>query len=150
MKSGILYALKNKAWDNILKCGSTSTSINKRITNLQTSLIDNCELVYTTEQLVNVSYYEHLLKRILKNYRYRPDREFYDVDYDNIQQIYDFFNEMNETFNTEELLLNYMLTNDKKYYNNKYGKYVNNKITTTKIIKEKSVEVKKNIIKIHS
>ena len=50
---GILYALKNELWQENIKCGLTTQKIEKRISNLQTSLFIDCELIATTNQLVN-------------------------------------------------------------------------------------------------
>ena len=72
---GILYALKNDLWGTNLKCGLTTQKIEKRISNLQTSLYIDCEVIATTNQLVNCKIYEFLLKKILKEYRIRTDSQ---------------------------------------------------------------------------
>ena len=92
---GILYALQNELWGTNLKCGLTTQKIKKRISNLQTSLFINCEVIATTNQLVNCKIYEFLLKKILKEYRLRTDREFFNVDYSIIKEIYETFNYIN-------------------------------------------------------
>jgi len=115
-KTGILYCLKNILWLNYKKCGVTTQLITKRISNLQTSLFYDCEIVYTTNNLINPHYYEYLLKKILSKYRLRNDREFFDIDVDNIKSIFDFFNELNTKYNTENLLNEYIKMYDKEYY----------------------------------
>ena len=124
-KIGILYALRNKHWQTLKKCGRTSQKINKRISNLQTSLIENCEIVDTTDELVDTYFYEYLLKQILSKYRVRNDREFYDVGDEEVKDIFICFNEINAIFNTTEKLNNYIM----KYHPNyiKYKKPKNNK-----------------------
>ena len=73
-KIGILYSLQNvNAWEKYKKCGRTSQKINKRMSNLQTSLIDNCELICVIDILLDTYFYEYLLKKILKPYRVRTD-----------------------------------------------------------------------------
>jgi hypothetical protein len=113
---GILYALKNILWNTNLKCGITSQNIKKRISNLQTSLYYDCEIVYKTETLLNCNYYEYLLKKILKDYKLRKNREFYNITENEIILIYDFFNELNRELNTHDKLLEYIKKTDIKYY----------------------------------
>ena len=48
-KVGILYCIGNVAWQQIRKCGRTQQTINKRVSNLQTSLLENCFVIYTTD-----------------------------------------------------------------------------------------------------
>lgn len=101
---GILYALQNELWGANLKCGLTSQKIEKRISNLQTSLFIDCEVIATTNQLVNCKIYEFLLKKILKEYRIRTNREFFNIDYSTIKEIYETFNYINSILDTEEKL----------------------------------------------
>ncbi len=116
-KSGILYCLQNvNAWNNYKKCGRTKQKINKRISNLQTSLIDNCELIYITDILLDCHFYEFLLKKILKPYRPRTDREFYDIESEEIIDIYRNFNYINTILNTEEKLNEYIKNNHPEYF----------------------------------
>ena len=88
---GILYTLRNDLWGTILKCGLTTQKIEKRISNLQTSLFIDCEVIATTNQLVNCKIYEFLLKKVLKEYRIREDREFFNVEIDLIKEIFETF-----------------------------------------------------------
>lgn len=132
---GILYALKNVLWTpNILKCGLTTQTIEKRVINLQTSLPIDCEIVCITQPLINCRIYENLLKKILANYRIRNDREFYFIpNYETIRDIYSFFDEMNEKFKTENELNDFI----KSIYPDEKIKYNNlcnsNSITISKI-----------------
>jgi len=68
-KSGILYGLKHPSWFEYKKLGRTRQTIKKRIGNMQTSLLGNIDIIYTTNLLVDCYFYEYLLKQILKNYR---------------------------------------------------------------------------------
>lgn len=111
---GILYALSNVSWKELLKCGVTSQLINKRIGNIQTGNPINCEIVYITDNLLYPYYYERLLKKRLEEQRY--NREFYTVDDEEITKIYEDFNVMNKILNTEELILLYIKENDGEYY----------------------------------
>ena len=123
-KIGILYSLENvNAWKKYKKCGRTTQKINKRLSNLQTSLLDNCEIIYMTDTLLDCYFYEYLLKQILKKYRPRHDREFYDVEFDEIKEIFQGFNFINQILNTPEKLNSYIEKNYPEYLNKK-RKYV--------------------------
>ena len=114
--SGILYALSNKMWFGLLKCGLTTQKLNKRISNLQTSLFIDCEIISHTDELVNCKIYEYLLKKILNNYRIRKDREFFDIEPDEIKEIFNSFNYINSILNTEEKLNEYIKNNHPEYF----------------------------------
>jgi len=114
--SGILYALSNDLWQSKLKCGLTTQKLQKRISNLQTSLFIDCVIVYHTEELVNCKIYEYLLKKILKEYRERQDREFYNIEPEDIKEIYDNFNHINSILNTQKKLYEYIKNNHPEYY----------------------------------
>lgn len=85
-KVGILYCIGNVLWQQNKKCGitprkinlclfswATTQTINKRVSNMQTSLLENCFIIYTTDTLLDTYFYEYLLKQILKKYRVRKD-----------------------------------------------------------------------------
>jgi hypothetical protein len=103
-KVGIIYCIGNISWNQNRKCGRTSQTINKRLSNMQTSLLENCFVIYTTDTLLNTYFYEYLMKKILKNYRVRKDREFFNVHDKEIKEIYETFNYINSIFDTEEKL----------------------------------------------
>lgn len=127
---GILYALKNDLWGTNLKCGLTTQKIEKRISNLQTSLFVDCEIIAITNQLVNCKIYEFLLKKILKEYRLREDREFFNVEIDLINEIYETFNYINSILDTEEKLNWYIERNYPEYL--KKRKYDNSNFLLSK------------------
>ena len=135
--SGILYSLQNiTAWTKYKKCGRTSQKIKKRISNLQTSLLENCELIYTTETLLDCNFYEFLMKKILSKYRVRYDREFFDVENDEIKEIFDFFNFANSILNTDEKLNDYIKRYYQEYFNKKIN-YKNNLCSNEKKLKKR-------------
>ncbi len=110
MKSGILYALSNENWNsNLLKCGRTN-NVKRRIKEFQTASPIDCKIEYVTNELLNVNFYENYLKKILKELRYRTNREFYIISHERIKEIYDLFNELNNIYNTEEKLNEYINT----------------------------------------
>jgi hypothetical protein len=101
-KIGILYCIGNASWNQIRKCGRTQQTINKRVSNMQTSLLENCFVIYTTDILLDTYFYEYLMKKILKKYRVRKDREFFNVHDEEIKEIYETFNYINSIYNTPE------------------------------------------------
>jgi len=71
---------------------------------MKTSLLCDIDVIYTTYTLIDCYFYEYLMKQILKNYRIKPNKEMFDVcDYD-IKILFDFFNELNTIFYTQEKL----------------------------------------------
>ena len=122
-KIGVIYAFSNQAWFQYKKMGRTTQTTEKRISNMQTSLLDKIELINKTNILIDTYFYEYLLKLILKNYRIRTNKEMYDVDNDDIEIIFNFFNELNNTFDTQEKL-NLFIQKCHPEYNNKKRKYI--------------------------
>jgi len=118
-KVGILYGLKHPSWFEYKKLGRTRQILNKRIVNMQTSLLGNIDIIYTTNLLVDCYFYEFLLKQILKKYRINSRKEMFYVNEDDIKLIFDFFNELNNYFNTQEKLNQYILNQFPEYLKNK-------------------------------
>jgi hypothetical protein len=116
--SGILYSVSNELWKGFIKCGLTTQKLEKRISNLQTSLFCDCEIIAKTNLLINCQIYEYLLKKILFNHRIRKDREFYNISPEEIKEIFESFNYINSILDTEEKLNNYMWNNHREYYKN--------------------------------
>jgi len=135
--SGIIYALKNVLWGQYLKCGLTSLTLKKRISNLQTSLFIDCIVVETTDKLIDCKIYEFLLKKILIDYRIRNNREFFNVCEDEIKDIFNTFNYMNKILDSEQKLNEYIKKNYPEYFNKK-RKYTNNKSSESIINKPKN------------
>ena len=144
--AGIIYALQNDLWGANLKCGLTRQKIEKRISNLQTSLFIDCEIIATTNQLVNCKIYEFLLKKILKEYRLRDDREFFNVDFSIIKEIFETFDYINSILDSEEKLNEYIKRNFPEYYNKKrnYVKSESSSSSKKKLKKKKGLYVDTN------
>ena len=138
-KIGILYCVGNTSWNKYRKCGRTTQTINKRVSNMQTSLLENCFVIYTTNTLLDTYFYEYLLKQILKKYRVRKDREFFDVCDDEINEIYVTFNYINSILDTEEKLNNYIERNYPEYF--KKIKYVKSETSSSDKPKRKRRKV---------
>ncbi len=123
-KVGILYCIGNASWNQYRKCGRTIQTINKRVSNMQTSLLDNCFVIYTSDTLLDTYFYEYLLKITLKKYRVRKDREFFDVYDDEIKEIFETFNHMNTILDSHKKLNLYIERNYPEYF--KKRKYYKN------------------------
>lgn len=91
-------------------------------------------MIATTNQLVNCIIYEYLLKKILKEYRIREDREFFNVEIDLIKEIFETFNYINSILDTDEKLNWYISNYHPEYFNKK--KYI--KINTSSNEKTKN------------
>ena len=137
-KYGILYALSNKLWQTNLKCGLTTQKLQKRISNLQTSLYHDCEIISYTEPLIDCKIYEFLLKKTLKDYRVRDDREFFNIDHYEIKKIYETFNYINSILNTTEKLNIYIKNNHSEYFSKKRNKKNISDSTDSSVIKKKT------------
>ena len=109
MKKGILYAVANINFNRLLKCGKTINLVN-RLKSFHTSLPNDCEIVCITNELLNVHFYENYMKKILNEYRFRSNREFFDVTHETIISLYELFNTINNLYNTEEELEEYIKT----------------------------------------
>ena len=121
-KIGILYGLSHYSWFQYKKMGRTRQTIQKRISNMKTSLLGDIDIIYTTNELIDCYFYEYLMKLVLKNYRIKPNKEMFDICEDEIKMLFNFFNELNTIFDTEEKLNWYIQNQYPEYF--KKRKYV--------------------------
>ena len=84
-KIGILYGLSHYSWFQYKKMGRTRQTIQKRISNMKTSLLGDIDIIYTTNELIDCYFYEYLMKLVLKNYRIKPNKEMFDICEDEIK-----------------------------------------------------------------
>ena len=123
--NGILYCLQNSnCWGELKKCGLTTQCMNRRLSGLHTSLPYDCNILITSDELIDVNFYEHVLKKFLSGFRHRNDREFFDVNENDIKQIFNFINLMNRMYNTTDLLEEYMKTNYTNYYKQRNNNHI--------------------------
>ena len=106
---------------------------------MQTSLLENCFVIYTTNTLLDTYFYEYLLKMTLNKFRIRKDREFFEVYDDEIKEIFETFNYMNSILDTEEKLNNYIERNYPEYF--KKIKYVKSETSSSDKPKRKRRKV---------
>ena len=137
---GFLYIISNPLWNtlNIFKIGSTSNIV-KRLYNYSTALPEPCVLEHLSLQILDKLFYEFLVSSVFKNYRYRENREFYSVNVAEfilqLQHIYI----INNTYNTPELLLNYIYHNHNNYFNKRFHNFNETFITINKTILNEKV-----------
>jgi hypothetical protein len=110
---------------------------------MKTSLLGDIDIIYTTNELLDCYFYEYLMKQILKKFRIKPNKEMFDVYDDEIKEIFDFFNELNSKFNTEEKLIWYIHNHHPEYL--KKRKYVKSE-TSSSSNKPKRKKEKKSIV----
>lgn len=140
-KSGILYGLNHPSWFEYKKLGRTGQTIKKRISNMQTSLLGNIDIIYTTNLLVDCYFYEYLLKQILKNYRINARKEMFSVDEYDIQMIFNFFNELNNQLDDEIKLNSYICQYYPEYL--KKRKYYKNESSSNSLSNDKPKKKKR-------
>ena len=96
---------------------------------MKTSLLGEIDIIYTTNELIDCYFYEYLMKLVLKNYRLKPNKEMFDVYEDDIKILFDFFNELNTIFDTENKLNWYIQNQHPEYF--KKRKYVKNETSSS-------------------
>ena len=116
-KKGQLYSLSNPLWNsNIHKIGNTGQTLKSRISTIQTSLYMDCVIVAQTDELICCKYWGKILEKMLVKYRVNPKREFYYIDKDEIEMIFNFINEFNKILDTEQKLLKYIQEKNPEYF----------------------------------
>lgn len=65
---------------------------------------------------------EYLLSKILYKFRYRKDREFYEIDTDDFIQFVSTIEVMNKLYNSEEKVIDFIEQFDNEYYKKRFGK----------------------------
>lgn len=135
MKKGILYALNHYSWFQYKKCGRTTRTVKERISNMKTSLLGDINIIYITNELIDCYFYEYLMKQILKNYRIKPNKEMFDICEDDIKMIFDFINELNTIFDTEDKLNWYIQNQYPEYF--KKRKYIKSETSSSDKPKKK-------------
>jgi hypothetical protein len=121
LKKGYIYFIKNNFWNNLKKIG-VSQNVNNRIKSLNTACPEPIEILYITKELVDKYYYEHIISKYIYKYRYNANREFYNITEDEFNIIIKFIELMNDIYDTEDKLLEYIKLNDPLYYKMRYTK----------------------------
>ncbi len=132
---GKIYLLENELWQtkNLKKIG-VAKDTEKRKVSLETALPDPINILYESEILQDKFFYEYLLSKMLYKYRYKSNREFYQIDTKDFVSITNTIETINKLYNSSELLLEFIYNYDNEYYNKRFGK---------KILIENVKEIKK-------
>jgi hypothetical protein len=118
---GKIYLLSNPLYNGLKKIGvSNNTKI--RINTMQTGLPDDIQILCESETLIDKYFYEYFLSKILFKYRYRKDREFYEIDNDTFVQLTKTIELINKMNDTEEKLLEFIKNFDNEYYKRRFNK----------------------------
>ena len=118
---GFLYCLHNEIFkfygDNLYKCGN-SIDADKRLNQYTTSYPMPSTILLTSDSFFDKSFAETLLFFHLKDFKFKPNREFIDCDLKIIQDAFDKVKQFFSIYNTKQLLIDYLINDDnyKKYF----------------------------------
>jgi hypothetical protein len=120
---GKIYLLSNSLWDtmNLKKIG-VAIDPEDRIKTLSTSLPTEINILHQTTDLIDKFFYEHLVSKLLYKYRYVKNREFYQIELNDFNNIISSIETINKLYNSEESLLEFIENYDKEYYNKRFCK----------------------------
>ena len=88
---------------------------------MQTGLPEDIIILYESIDLIDKFFYEHMLSKILYKFRYRKDREFYEIETNDFIQLISTIEIMNRLYDTEEKLLEFIKQFDNEYYRKRFG-----------------------------
>ncbi len=122
---GKIYLLQNDLWQlkNLKKIG-VAKDTGKRKVSLETALPDPINILYESEILQDKFFYENLLSKLLFKYRYKSNREFYQIELNDFISISNTIETINKLYNSPELLLEFICNYDTEYYNKRFGKEI--------------------------
>ena len=114
---GKIYLLSNSLWDtmNLKKIG-VAIDPEDRIKTLSTSLPTEINILFQTSDLIDKFFYEHMLSKLLYAYRYVKNREFYQIELNDFNNIISSIETINKLYNSEELLLEFIENYDREHY----------------------------------
>jgi hypothetical protein len=119
--TGFLYCLYNEIFkfygDNLYKCGN-SIDTDKRLNQYTTSYPMPSTILLTSDSFFDKSFAETLLFYYLKDFKFKPNREFIDCHLNIIKDAFDKVKQFFSIYNTKQLLINYLLidNNFKKFF----------------------------------
>jgi hypothetical protein len=117
---GYLYCLFNEIFkfygDDLYKCGN-SIDTDKRLSQYSTSYPTPSQILLTSDSFFDKSFAETLLFFYLKDFKFKPNREFIKCDFNIIEDAFDKVKLFFSIYNTKHLLIDFLLTqNNFKIY----------------------------------
>ena len=114
--------LSNSLWDtmNLKKIG-VAIDPEDRIKTLSTSLPTEINILFQTSDLIDKFFYEHMLSKLLYAYRYVKNREFYQIELNDFNNIISSIETINKLYNSEKLLLQFIENYDREYYKQRFN-----------------------------
>lgn len=119
LHKGKIYLFSNPSWNNLKKIG-VAKNTNERIKNMQTALPEDIQVLYESEELIDKFFYEYYISKILYKFRYRPDREFYEIETEYFIKIIEAINIINKLYDCKEKLKEFIRNFDNKYYQKRF------------------------------
>jgi hypothetical protein len=123
---GFLYCLFYEIFkfygDDLYKCGN-SVDTDKRLCQYTTSYPMPSKILLTSDSFFDKSFAETLLFYYLKDFKFKPNREFIKCYFNIIQDAFDKVKQFFSIYNTKQLLIDYLIVDDNfKIY---FVKYIN-------------------------
>lgn len=118
---GFLYCLHNEIFNfygnDLYKCGN-SIDTDKRLCQYTTSYPLPSKILLISDSFFDKSFAETLLFFYLKDFKFKPNREFIKCDFNIIKDAFDKVKHFFSIFNTKQLLIDYLINDDnyKKYF----------------------------------
>lgn len=112
---GFLYCLHNEIFkfygEDLYKCGN-SVDTDKRLCQYTTSYPMPSEILLTSDSFFDKSFAETLLFFYLKDFKFKPNREFIKCDFKIIQDAFHKVKQFFYIYNTKQLLIDYLIVDD--------------------------------------
>ena len=112
---GFLYCLHNEIFkfygDDLYKCGN-SVDTDKRLCQYTTSYPMPSEILLTSDSFFDKSFAETLLFFYLKDFKFKPNREFIKCDFKIIEDAFHKVKQFFSIYNTKQLLIDYLIVDD--------------------------------------
>lgn len=96
---GYIYILKSEGYPGMYKVGSTYGLPEERAEDLSGTNVPDPWVVTGKYKFKNAEYYEKISHKLMANYRYRKDREFFKMDLKKIKQTLLYLSEKSENGN---------------------------------------------------
>ncbi len=140
--SGSIYLLENVLWStiNLKKIGCSSDPLNRKKT-LSTALPDEIIIAHQSTTLTDKYFFEHMLSKLLYKYRYKSNREFYQIELSDYITIINTIETINKLYNTEESLIDFIKNYDQEYYKKRFE----SKTNVLPVMRENKIVCKNNL-----